>query len=123
MRKEMENRLINFSVALFELSKDLGTSFAATHLSNQIFRSSTSAALNFAESQAAESRKDFIHKTSIVLKELRETNVNLQIITRIKICNSDEKVFSALKESEKLVSVFYKSVETARKNSLEPKRR
>ncbi len=122
MRKEMENRLINFSVVLYEMSKELGNSFAATHLANQILRSSTSAALNFAEAQAAESRKDFIHKTSIVLKELRETNVNLHIITRIKICNNDEKVFRALKESEELVSIFYKSVETARKNSLEPKR-
>ncbi len=118
----MENRLINFSVVLYEMSKELGNSFAATHLANQILRSSTSAALNFAEAQAAESRKDFIHKTSIVLKELRETNVNLHIITRIKICNNDEKVFRALKESEELVSIFYKSVETARKNSLEPKR-
>jgi four helix bundle protein len=103
------------------MSKDLGTSFAATHLSNQILRSSTSAALNFAEAQAAESRKDFIHKTSIVLKELRETNVNLHIITRIKLCNDEEKVILALKESEELVSIFYKSVETARKNSLKPK--
>ena len=32
------------------------------------------------ESQSAESRKDFVHKMSIALKELRETYVNLTII-------------------------------------------
>jgi four helix bundle protein len=119
MRKEMENRLINFAVALYEMSKDLGNSFESTNLANQILRSSTSAALNFGEAQAAESRKDFIHKTSIVLKELRETNVNLQIISRIKICRDEMKISYALKESDELVSIFYKSVETARRNSKE----
>jgi four helix bundle protein len=119
MRKEMENRLINFAVVLYEMSKDLGNNFASTNLANQILRSSTSAALNFGEAQAAESRKDFIHKTSIVLKELRETNVNLQIISRIKICKDEMKISCALKESDELVSIFYKSVETARKNSKE----
>ena len=119
MRKEMENRLINFAVVLYEMSKDLGNSFESKNLANQILRSSTSAALNFGEAQAAESRKDFIHKTSIVLKELRETNVNLQIILRIKICKDEMKISSALKESDELVSIFYKSVETARKNAKE----
>lgn len=119
MRKEMENRLVNFTVILYEMSKDLGNSFASTHLANQILRSSTSAALNSGEAQAAESRKDFIHKTSIVLKELRETNVNLHIISRIKICQDEMKISYALRESEELVSIFYKSVETARKNSKE----
>ena len=55
MRKEMEMRLIQFSIQLFDLSKKLDGSFGSNHLSNQIFRSSTSAALNFAEAQGAES--------------------------------------------------------------------
>ena len=122
MRKEMEIRLIDFSASLYEMSKVMGDSFIANHLTNQILRSSTGAALNFAEAQAAESRKDFIHKTSIVLKELRETHVNLQIIQRMKICNNEEKIMDVLNESNQLVSIFYKTVETARKNSFEIKK-
>jgi four helix bundle protein len=122
MRKEMEIRLIDFSASLYEMSKVMGDSFIANHLTNQILRSSTGAALNFAEAQAAESRKDFIHKTSIVLKELRETHVNLQIILRMKICNNEEKIMEVLNESNQLVSIFYKTVETARKNSIEIKK-
>ena len=118
MRKEMEIRLIDFSVLLYELSKNFGDTFIANHLANQILRSSTGAALNFAEAQAAESRKDFIHKTSIVLKELRETHVNLQIIQRINICMDNDKVGLALDESDQLVSIFYKTVETAKRNNI-----
>ncbi len=112
----MENRLINFAVDIFEVSKDLSSSFIATHLSNQILRSSTGAALNFAEAQSAESRKDFIHKSSIVLKELRETNVNLRIMMRMNICKDNSRLNQAMLESDELVAIIYKTIETAKKN-------
>lgn len=80
MRIEIEKRLINFSVGIIELSRNLNREFVSKHLSSQIIRSSTSSALNYGEAQAAESRKDFAHKISIVLKELRETQINLKII-------------------------------------------
>ncbi len=56
------------------------SSKAANHLAGQIVRSGTSVALNYGEAQSGESRKDFIHKMKIVLKELRETFVCLKII-------------------------------------------
>ena len=43
---------------------------AANHLSGQLIRSGTSPSLNYGEAQSAESRKDFVHKIKIVLKEL-----------------------------------------------------
>jgi four helix bundle protein len=116
MRKEMENRLINFAVDIFEMSKSLSSSFVATHLANQILRSSTGAALNFAEAQSAESRKDFIHKSSIALKELRETNVNLRIIKRMNICKDNSRIELVMKESDELIAIFYRSIDTAKKN-------
>jgi four helix bundle protein len=119
MRKEMEDRLVNFAVDIFEISKELSTSFIATHLANQIMRSSTGAALNFAEAQSAESRKDFIHKSSIVLKELRETNVNLRIIMRMNICKDSSRIAIAMQESNELVAIFYKTIETAKRNGIE----
>ncbi len=55
-------------------------------------RSGTPPALNYGEAQAAESRRDFIHKLRISLKELRETLVALKIIKRAELCNSNEKL-------------------------------
>ena len=65
MRIELENRLINLAQGISDLCKNLDNSYIAYHLSKQIIRSSTSAALNYGEAQAAESKKDFAHKIGI----------------------------------------------------------
>jgi len=45
-------------------------------------RSGTSPAPNYGEARGAESKRDFIHKLGIVLKELNESKVWLLIIVR-----------------------------------------
>ena len=45
---------------------------AVNNLVGQLLRSGISPALNYGEAQSGESRRDFIHKIKIVLKELRE---------------------------------------------------
>jgi len=114
MRKEIEKRLVKFASTIIEVSKSLDGSYAAVCLINQIIRSGTSTALNYGEAQGAESRNDFIHKTSIVLKELRETHVNLQIIAETKLCSNPELLDGALDEANQLVAMFQKTVMTAR---------
>jgi len=113
---QLENRLVNFAVSMIELCKYFESSFASEHLSRQLLRSSSAPALNYGEAQGAESKKDFIHKTSIVLKELRETNVNLKIIKGTSICQNQELLEKVFDESNQLVAIFYKSVNTAKKN-------
>ena len=78
-RFELEERLIDFAVLIIEIIDEIKTNKAGNHLSNQLVRSGTSPALNYGEAQGAESRKDFIHKIKVVLKELRETYVSLRI--------------------------------------------
>lgn len=75
----LENRLINFSVAIIKMTYDMANHFAANHLASQIIRSSTSAALNYGEAHSAVSTKDFIFRMGICLKELRDTHINLKI--------------------------------------------
>ena len=116
MRKEIEKRLVEFAVSIVEISKTLDGSFASTCLTNQMIRSGTSVALNYGEAQGAESRNDFIHKTSIVLKELRETSINLQIIGSTKLSESPDLVEKVLEGSDQLLAIFHKTVMTARKN-------
>ena len=89
---------------------------AGNHLSGQIIRSGTSVSLNYGEAQSGESRKDFIHKMKIALKELRETFACLKIIHRTKLYKSEILIKKALKENNELISIFVKSVETAQKN-------
>ncbi len=115
-KHNLEERLINFAVLIIELINEMPASKAGNHLSGQLVRSGTSPALNYGEAQSGESRKDFIHKIKIVLKELRESYNCLRIIYKSRLYKSEDKVNKAIKENNELISIFVKSVETAQKN-------
>ncbi len=115
-RFDLEERLINFAVLIVKISESMPKSYAGSHLSGQLLRSGTSPALNYGEAQGGESRKDFIHKIKIVLKELRESFVCLKIIHRSKLYKDEQKIKEALVENNELISIFVKSAETAQKN-------
>lgn len=96
MKPELQNRLVKFSAKIIWLSKYLKPCFAMKHLYSQIVRSSSSAALNYGEAQTAETRKDFIHKLGIVLKELKETEVNLEILLEAQLVLQEKPIFESL---------------------------
>jgi four helix bundle protein len=58
-------------------------------MGSQLLRSGTSAAPNYGEARAAESRADFLHKLKIALKELNETAVWLRIIQGVFAVDAD----------------------------------
>ena len=89
---------------------------AGNHLSGQLVRSGSSPALNYGEAQSGESRKDFIHKMKVALKELRETFICLKIIKIAKLFNEENKMQKALNENNELIAIFVKSIETAQRN-------
>jgi four helix bundle protein len=113
---DLEERLIDYSVLITGIVETMPNTRAGNHFANQLIRSGTSPALNYAEAQSGESRKDFTHKLKIVLKELRETIVCLKIISRTNLYRSKESIQQAIDESNQLISIFVKSVETAQNN-------
>jgi len=113
---DLENRLIDFSVLIIDIVNEIPKTFAGTNLAGQLVRSGTSPALNYGEAQGGESRKDFIHKLKIVVKELRETYICLKIIHKAKLYKNEEKILKATKECNELISIFVKSIETAKQN-------
>lgn len=114
---DLEERLINFAVAVIAHVETMPNTKAANHLAGQLLRSGTSPALNYGEAQSSESRNDFIHKIKIVLKELRETLVCLKIIYKAKLITENQKVLSLMKEANELVAIFAKSAKTSAENS------
>ena len=113
-RHELQKRLIDFAVSIVHISEKLPKTFAGKHLGGQLLRSGSSPALNYGEAQSAESKKDFKHKISICLKELRETHVNLLIIQKAGIAEQNT-IQSAINECDELISVFVKSIQTLNK--------
>jgi len=116
LRNQLEERLIDFAAKIIAFIELLVKNQAGNHIANQIARSSISSALNYGEAQSAESRKDFVHKIKIVLKESRETHIALRIIKKSKLVRNFSEVDLLISECNELVSIFVKSVETAEKN-------
>src|SRR6476646_1446777 len=82
---KQEDRLIEFAVRISRLAARLPRTPAGKHVSGQILRSGTSPAPNYGEARGAESRADFVHKLSVVLKELNETSIWLRVSERSEI--------------------------------------
>jgi len=59
---DLEERLIDLAVLITKIAEEMNKSFLGNNLSKQLIRSGTYPALNYGEAQAAESKKDFIHK-------------------------------------------------------------
>ena len=74
--------------------------------------------LSAAWRRAAESRKDFVHKLRISLKEFREAQRWLKLIQRVPLIKKPDLLNDILLETEELIKIFVASIKTAlRKNS------
>ena len=109
---ELEDRLINFAVHVINIVEILPNTKTGHHVAQQLVRSSTSPAPNYGEAQSAESKRDFIHKMKIALKELRETLIWLKIIERKPLCDPI-KIRNIMMECNELIAIFVKSIKTA----------
>jgi len=114
-RFDLEERLVEYGAVVVELAEQLPNSRVGTYIAGQLIRSGLSPALNYGEAQSAESRGDFVHKFKIILKELWECRVSLKIIKRLQLLNP-EKVVKVADETQQLIAIFAKGIETARKN-------
>ena len=110
----LEQRVAEFSSRVIEICDLLPPKTGASHIKDQMFRSSTSVAANYAEASVPESRKDFIHKMNVALKELVETRMWLKIIMLRKYLDTST-VEPIIKETTELAKIFHASVMTARK--------
>ena len=113
--KDLENRLILFTVMIIKIADALPDTRAANNIASQIVRSCTSPALNYGEAQSAESTNDFVHKIQVVLKELRETFVALRIIQESGMIKEPAKLNAAISENNELISIFVASINTIKK--------
>jgi len=110
---DLQERLVKFSASIILNVGGLNKNFASEHLIKQLIRSSTSSALNYGEAQSAESRRDFVHKMKICLKELRESQVNLQVLKEARLINDLDEFEKIIQECKELVAIFTSSIKTS----------
>ncbi|MCD4725908.1 MAG: four helix bundle protein [Bacteroidales bacterium] len=112
-----EDRLINFANLILHLGDQIKMTESGKHLKSQLIRSGTSPALNYGEAQSAESNRDLLHKFRIIVKELRETYINLKLIKMNDLCKDLSILEQALDENNQLIAIFIKSIQTVRKKT------
>ena len=117
-RYDLEDRLLDFAVDVIELTQSLPNTRAGNHIAGQLLRCGTSPLSNHGEVEAAESRKDFLHKLRICLKELRETKRWLRLVSRLKRLGDPANLPACLNEVEELIRIFAASVKTVEKNAI-----
>ena len=82
---DLSERLLDLAVRVGKVVDALPETQLGKHIAGQLVRSGTAPAPNHEEACAAESRRDFIHKVRIALKELRETRCWIKPIMRSEL--------------------------------------
>ena len=112
---ELEDRIVSFAARCIKVCGALPMKVVGSaSLEDQMFRSSTSIAANYAEACEAESARDFIHKLKVAMKELSETRIWLRIIGEAGYVESAE-LGDLIGESRELSRILSASVTTTRK--------
>ncbi|OGV21315.1 MAG: hypothetical protein A2X47_12065 [Lentisphaerae bacterium GWF2_38_69] len=105
MNYNLEKRTKTFAINIIKFINSNDRNIVSDVLLKQLLRSATSIGANYREANRAESKKDFIHKISIVLKETSETNYWLELLSELDLHkNSELKLL--LKESSELLAIF-----------------
>ena len=87
---DLEERTAKYGEDIIMLMKSLKRDDINRPLISQIVRSGTSIGANYMEADAAESKKDFRHKISLVKKETKETKHWLRMIAKANPQRKDE---------------------------------
>ena len=114
---DIVKRTFDFAVNIIGFAEKLSENHGTDKIiAQQVLRCGTSVGANVEEAQAGESRADFIHKLKIALKEARETNYWLRLISQAKIV-SEKDVDFFIKESDEILRVISQIIINSQKNS------
>jgi four helix bundle protein len=112
--RDLGERTFNFACDIVnycrELSKEPGV---VRNIAWQLSDAATSAAANYQEAKAAYSRKDFAAKTSVCLKELRESDLWLRVVLSCEL-GPGAAPARLQAESNQLVAIFTASMRRLR---------
>lgn len=113
---DLSERMLLFAVRIGKVADALPETRLGRHIAGQLVRCGTSAAPNYEEGRAAESRADFVHKLSVCLKELRESQMWLRLIIKSELLPA-QRLQEVLDESDQLIRIVAKSIVTTKNNA------
>jgi four helix bundle protein len=116
-RRDIADRTFAFGVDIIGFCERLGAKAGARRtIAGQLLRAGTSVGANVEEAQGAQSRRDFIAKMSIALKEARESRYWLRSIFAAKL-SVDAPVPALIQEATELCNILGAIIVATRRNS------
>jgi four helix bundle protein len=114
--QDIRDRAFSFSCGVVDFCKELHEAGGmARVLAPQLATSATAVSAMLEEARAAESRRDFISKSGIALKEIRESHVRLQICEKSSLGPPD-RAKALCAEANELVAILTVIVRNAQQN-------
>ena len=104
MKKDLEKRTKQFSLALIEFTSGLPRTRETDILARQVLRSGTSIGANYREANRGVSRPDFANKIGLVAKEASETQYWLELFIESELLPSPPTQLHA--EASELLAIF-----------------
>ena len=109
------DKSFDFAVRIVNLYKHLRYTIDEKVLSTQVLKSGTSIGANIREALRSSSRKEFVAKMNISLKEAYETEYWLELFFESEII--DKQMFDSLNaDLNELISLLIASLKTAKNN-------
>ncbi|WP_337873353.1 four helix bundle protein [Ignavibacterium sp.] len=104
----------NFAIRIVKFYKlKSPDNYSLNSLFKQILRSGTSIGANVSEAQSAFTKKDFINKLGIALKESRETEYCLKLFKESEII-TEKEFLSLFKDCEELSKLLTSIIKTSK---------
>jgi four helix bundle protein len=109
----LKSKSFDFAVRIIKLYKFLKKSFSEYELSQQLLRSGTGIGALIREAEHAESRKDFLHKLNISLKEANECVYWLDLLYATEYIN--KRMYDSIaKDAIELLKMLISGVRTTK---------
>lgn len=112
---DIAERLLDLGAAVIRLLPALGRKPGSKAIVKQLERCGPAGGSNYEEARGAESPADFVHKTRIALKEVRETRYWLRLAARADLLDRTHHLAFLIDEAEQLVAILTASANTARR--------
>ncbi len=103
--RNIQERTFEFGTRVIRLVNRLPSTIAGNAVGQLLIRAGTAVGANMQEADAAESKKDFIHKTGIALKEAQEAHYWLRLVDAT-LLSDDPEVKTLMPESYELSRIL-----------------
>ena len=107
---DLEDRTLKFSKKVRQFTRDIKKNIDLQNDTLQLIRSSGSVGANYIEANDSLSKKDFLMRIRICLKEVKEAEYWLRLIYDALPDNNNESTIHLIQEAEELRHIFAKII-------------